>query len=180
MNPKRHDSSQSSSKGARSLARQFAIQCLYALDVQNGQNLQQLNLLVESPEKNFYDDDDKNIPDFIPPQTKELTLKWAAQTWKHINTIDQAITAFSSNWKINRIALVDRSIIRLAVYQLRFCPDIPPSVIINEAVELAKEFCAAQSPAFINGLLDAIQKQKNNSAIPTTVVTLPPVAPPNT
>jgi N utilization substance protein B len=177
MNPKSHEKTPTQNKGARSLARQFAIQCLYALDVQNGQNLQQLNLIVDRAEKNLFDDDDKSIPTFIPPQTKELTLKWATQAWKHINTIDQAITAFSSNWKLNRIALVDRSILRLAVYQLRFCPDIPPSVIINEAVELAKEFCAAQSPAFINGLLDAIQKSKPGAAIPITTVILPPIEP---
>lgn len=148
-----------SSKGARSLARQFAVQCLYALDVQNGHNLESLATMVGQAEKLFFDDE-RGEPPFIPPQSRELTLKWAAEAWKHIHSIDEAISAFSSNWKLNRIAVVDRSILRLSVYQLRYCPDIPPSVVINEAVELAKEFCAASSPGFINGLLDGIQKNK--------------------
>ncbi|MHC4639566.1 MAG: transcription antitermination protein NusB, partial [Planctomycetota bacterium] len=54
---------------------------------------------------------------------------------------------------------VDKSILRLAVYQLKFCPDIPPRVVINEAIELAKRFGSDKSPSFVNGVLDAIFKK---------------------
>jgi N utilization substance protein B len=55
--------------------------------------------------------------------------------------------------------MVDRSILRLSVYQLLFCPDIPPKVVINEAIELAKKYSTEKSPGFVNGVLDAILKK---------------------
>ena len=62
-------------------------------------------------------------------------------------------------WQLSRLSAVDKSILRLAVYQLKFCPDIPPRVVINEAIELAKKFSTAQSSAFVNGVLDAVLKK---------------------
>jgi len=62
-------------------------------------------------------------------------------------------------WQFTRLSPVDKSILRLAVYQLKFCPDIPPKVVINEAIELAKKFSTDKSPAFVNGVLDAILKK---------------------
>jgi N utilization substance protein B len=62
-------------------------------------------------------------------------------------------------WDLSRLSFVDKNILRLAVYQLRFCPDIPPKVVINEALELAKKFGSAKSSAFVNGVLDSIFKK---------------------
>jgi N utilization substance protein B len=59
--------------------------------------------------------------------------------------------------------MVDKSILRLSVYQLKFCGDIPPKVVINEAIELAKKFSTEQSPGFVNGVLDAVLKKNINS-----------------
>lgn len=71
--------------------------------------------------------------------------------------IDLIIKQFSSNWKINRMSGVDRNIIRIAVYELLYCPDIPSKVSINEAIETGKKFGSKKSGAFINGILDGIR-----------------------
>lgn len=69
--------------------------------------------------------------------------------------IDDVLTQVSRNWRIERMARVDRTILRLALFELRHRDDIPARVTLNEAVELAKRFGAAEAPAFVNGLLDS-------------------------
>jgi N utilization substance protein B len=81
--------------------------------------------------------------------------------------IDAIIENFSDNWKISRMSCVDRNIMRIAVYELLYCQDIPPKVSINEAIEIGKKFGTEESGAFINGILDSIRmalKEKENSA----------------
>ncbi len=73
--------------------------------------------------------------------------------------IDQTIETFSSNWKISRMGYVDRNILRIAAYELLFCPDIPPKVAINEAVDIGKLYGTEDSGAFINGILDGIYRK---------------------
>lgn len=71
--------------------------------------------------------------------------------------IDQVIERYSSNWKIRRMACVDRNILRIAVFEMLYCPDIPAKVSINEAIDIGKRFGAPGSGAFINGILDSIR-----------------------
>ena len=89
----------------------------------------------------------------------KLAEEWCKKTWENLSQCDELIAASTIRWKLSRLSLVDKSILRLAVYQLRFCPDIPPKVVINEAIELAKKFSTAQAPAFVNGVLDAVLKK---------------------
>ncbi len=70
--------------------------------------------------------------------------------------IDPIIERFSSNWKMSRMSCVDRNIIRIAVYELLFCGDIPSKVSMNEAIDIGKKFGGEESGAFINGILDSI------------------------
>lgn len=79
--------------------------------------------------------------------------------------IDALIERFSSNWKINRMGCVDRNILRIGAYELLFCPDIPPKVSINEAVDIGKLYGTEESGAFINGILDGIYQQERSPAI---------------
>ena len=72
-------------------------------------------------------------------------------------TIDTVIEQFSSNWKISRMSCVDRNILRIAVFELLYCADIPPKVSINEAIDVGKRFGTEESGAFINGILDSIR-----------------------
>ena len=74
-----------------------------------------------------------------------------------VETIDGAITAASTNWRFERIAAIDRNILRIGAYELMKEPETPASVIIDEAVELAKRFGEADSPSFVNGVLDAVR-----------------------
>jgi len=71
--------------------------------------------------------------------------------------IDSIIENFSDNWKISRMSCVDRNIMRIAVYELLYCQDIPPKVSINEAIDIGKKFGTEESGAFINGILDSVR-----------------------
>ena len=74
--------------------------------------------------------------------------------------IDEILKKHAKNWRLERMAAIDRNILRLGVYELR--ADTPPKVVINEAVELAKKFSSEESGAFINGVLDAIRKSAHS------------------
>ncbi|MGH7409256.1 MAG: transcription antitermination factor NusB [Candidatus Methylomirabilales bacterium] len=78
--------------------------------------------------------------------------------------IDAAIQGVAEHWAFERLALVDRNILRLAAYELLFCEDIPPKVAINEAIELAKAFGGEESGRFVNGLLDALRSRPRPAA----------------
>jgi N utilization substance protein B len=71
--------------------------------------------------------------------------------------IDVLIEKYSKNWKIQRMSRVDRNVMRIAVFEMLFCPDIPPKVSINEAIDVAKKFGTEESGAFINGIVDRIR-----------------------
>ncbi len=75
--------------------------------------------------------------------------------------IDQIIESHSSNWRLHRMSCVDRNILRLAVYELYYCSDIPAKVSINEAIDIGKKFGTKESGSFINGLLDSIRKKND-------------------
>jgi N utilization substance protein B len=75
-----------------------------------------------------------------------------------IEPIDQLIRAHAQNWRLERMAAVDRSILRLAVYELLHCPETPPHAVINEALEIARRFSGEGSVEFVNGILDTILK----------------------
>ena len=122
------------------------MQALYQLDVQGSDILERLgDFFVE----NAPDDD----------SVRKLAWDWTKGTWENVTQCDEVIVASTIEWQISRLSFVDKSILRLAVYQLKFCPDVPPKVVINEAIELAKKYSTAQSPGFVNGVLDAVRKR---------------------
>jgi N utilization substance protein B len=71
--------------------------------------------------------------------------------------VDNIIRRFSNNWKLSRMACVDRNVLRIAVYEMLYCEDIPYKVSINEAIDVAKKYGTEESGAFINGILDSIR-----------------------
>lgn len=75
-----------------------------------------------------------------------------------VEDLDVAITEASRNWKLPRMASVDRNLLRLAAYEILYCPDIPRSVSINEAIEIAKRFSGTEAASFINGVLDQLKE----------------------
>ena len=82
----------------------------------------------------------------------------------HADDIDRRLTAAADNWRLQRMALVDRNVLRLGGYELLFTPETPAAVVLDEAVELARRFGAAGSPAFVNGVLDRLRQDAVPSA----------------
>jgi len=78
--------------------------------------------------------------------------------------IDALITAAAENWRLDRMAAIDRNILRLSAFEMLFCPDVPAKVAINEALELAKRYSTAQSSRFVNGILDRLQEVQDPPA----------------
>jgi N utilization substance protein B len=75
---------------------------------------------------------------------------------EHQAQIDTMISQLAENWRLDRMAAIDRNILRLGAYEMLFCPDVPGKVAINEALELAKRYSTAQSSRFVNGILDRV------------------------
>lgn len=95
---------------------------------------------------------------------RDLATKWTVGVRDNMEACDDMIKAAAIKWQMSRLSFVDKSILRLSVYQLRFCGDIPGSVVINEAIEIAKKYSAEQSPGFVNGVLDAVKKKLESEA----------------
>jgi N utilization substance protein B len=131
----------------RRRAREYALQVLFQLDVTN-------NKFIDEALKNFW----KNIKE--DDDVKEFANDIVIGTRENIDSIDKIIKKTAEHWAINRIAVVDRNILRAATYELLYRSDIPPSVVMNEAIEIAKKFSTEDSASFINGILDKIQKSK--------------------
>jgi N utilization substance protein B len=96
--------------------------------------------------------------DFID-ETRDFSAKLAKETWQHKAAIDKIISKQAVDWSLERMGVVDRNILRLAIYELEFAKETPYSVVINEAVEMAKKFGSDESARFINGILGALAKK---------------------
>ncbi len=128
--------------GIRRKGRELALQLLFQLDF-NHENIAEVI-------SNFWD----NHP--TPVKIKEFAEGLVTGTRSKIVDIDVHIADCARNWKISRMSVVDRNILRLAVYELLFRDDIPLKVTINEALDIAKKYSSEQASKFINGVLDKI------------------------
>jgi N utilization substance protein B len=97
-------------------------------------------------------------------ETREAAERLAGGAQAELARIDEAIAGAALNWRFDRIAAVDRNILRVGVYELLCEPATPAAVILDEAVEMAKRFGEADSPAFVNGVLDAIRRRVRPTA----------------
>lgn len=84
----------------------------------------------------------------------------------HKAEIDSILKKNTEHWRLDRMASVDKNILRIGAFELCYCPDIPPKVAINEALELAKKFCSGESSAFVNGILDAVLRHGERAEKP--------------
>jgi len=99
-----------------------------------------------------------------PPTTEELAVRAFAEplirgVLEHQAELDAEIIRHARNWELHRMAVVDRNILRLAIYEMRYREDIPPVVSINEAVDIAKKYSTQDSGKFVNGLLDKVKSE---------------------
>jgi N utilization substance protein B len=133
--------------GARRKARELALQMLYQFDLSgNGPDI-----IIE-----MFEDLQKS-----KPNTREFAERVFRGTVAHIADIDGMIQAQADNWRIARMAVVDRNIIRMSIYEFLHETDTPKLVVIDEAIEIAKKFGNDKSSQFINGILDGILKRYN-------------------
>lgn len=130
--------------GLRRDGREAAIQFLYQVDTHKPTNVEEA--LAEFWKQN---DVSKNVREFANDLLRGALEK--------LPEVDAKIRTLADNWDFERLAAVDRNILRLAVYEMLFRPEIPPVVSINEAIEIAKKFSTAESGKFVNGLLDRVK-----------------------
>jgi transcription antitermination protein NusB len=132
----------------RRIVRERVLQVLYAYEM-NKENLDFLEreILIDIP--------DKTDENFAHNLIDTVLV--------HYNEFDKMIKQRVNNWEMNRIALIDKILLRIGICELLYFPDIPPKVSINEVIEIAKVFSTAGSGKFINGILDAILSELKNS-----------------
>jgi transcription antitermination protein NusB len=128
-------------KSRRRIVREKVLQILYAYEM-NNDSLQPLSSEILNE---ITDEADKNF-------AQDLIRKVLA----NVEDLDKKIVHRVNNWEMNRIALIDKILLRMGICELLHFPDIPPKVSINESIEIAKDFSTAGSAKFINGILDAI------------------------
>jgi N utilization substance protein B len=145
------------SSGSRRQAREAALQILYRMD---GLQTTELEALLSDPRRLAAELANHFAHFLVPEGQREFAAELAAGALRDRQKIDTLIEGAQTPWKLTRMAAIDRNLLRLAVHELLHFTDIPPSVTINEAIELAKEFSSADSPAFINGILDQIAREK--------------------
>jgi N utilization substance protein B len=131
----------------RSRARMQALQILFQREVTGSSAVR----IIE--ERSFVDDE------FGPNEPSEFCRTLALGTEENLAVVDQRLSEVSEHWVVSRMPLVDRNILRLAVFELMFLDEIPPSVTINEAVELAKTYGGEDSSKFVNGVLGKVADQ---------------------
>ena len=103
----------------------------------------------------------------------EFTEGLIAGVKGHLARIDEAISAAADNWRVDRMAAIDRNILRLGVYEMIICREIPSKVAINEALELAKRYSTAQSSRFVNGILDRVLQSELQAQAQAIMATHP-------
>ena len=143
--------------GTRRIAREQALQALFYMDMHLDP--------VEDPVGLFCSCFTEEKP------TEPFFHRLVNGVLENREAIDALIEQFSSNWKLARMSCVDRNILRIAVFELLFCADIPPKVSINEAIDVGKRFGTEESGSFINGILDSIRlaiKANKVSCVPKT------------
>ncbi len=98
-------------------------------------------------------------------EVKDFMQELVSKVVDHMKEIDLTLQKYSEHWTLDRMTVIDRNILRLGVCELMHSQTIPPKVVINEAVEIAKKFGSEESPDFINGILDKIFKEMNRGIV---------------
>ncbi|MCJ7705765.1 MAG: transcription antitermination factor NusB [Desulfobacterales bacterium] len=131
--------------GKRRRSREFALQVLYQLEITKQGALQAMVQLREN---------------FSPEEGEdEFAKRIVLGVTEHRQEIDRLIEERSENWRLNRMTIIDRNILRIAIFELLYCDDIPPKATLNEAIDLGKRYGSEESGSFINGILDRIQNE---------------------
>ena len=156
--------------GTRREARERAVQFLFQYDLNLPADLEaalgrfwdaQRAASIEAEEAGPTWGQPRELP---PPTAEDTATRVFAEplirgTLEHREEIDEHIRRVAKNWELHRIAVVDRNILRLAIYEMMYREDIPPVVSINEAIDIAKRYSTPDSGKFVNGILDKIRSE---------------------
>lgn len=130
--------------GARSKARKRALDVLYAADLRGHSATDALDTAIADGEG----------------PTNDYTAVLVRGVTEHVTRIDELLSQFSQGWTLERMPAVDRNVLRLGVWELLYAADVPDQVALSEATALVRELSTDDSPAFVNGILGAIQRDK--------------------
>jgi len=136
---------------ARRRAREAALQMLYQWEV--GRSSPGDAILTYWPTR----DEQADLPD----EHREFANALVRGTAERVEALDRMLAAHTQNWRVERMAVIDRLVLRLSAYELVAEPETPARVIINEALELARSYSGEEAVAFVNGVLDAVRKELN-------------------
>ena len=131
--------------GPRRKAREYALQMLFQWDITRDS--------IDQIASTFFDGLDE------PPAVTDFARQLVTRTVEHVEEIDRLITRHAEHWRLDRMATLDRNLLRLATQEFLLDKETPKTVVINEAIEIARRFSAQESPQFINGILDSIKKE---------------------
>ncbi len=134
----------------RTRAREYALQVLYQMDITRDDS----NAALE----NFWQ---AHTDEEIAQELKDFTSELVKGVADNLEVIDKKISHYAANWKLERMAVVDRNVMRMSCLELLFREDIPPKVSINEAVDLAKKYSGPEAGKFVNAILDKVKSEKD-------------------
>lgn len=141
--------------GQRRKSREVALQMLYQLEMTGQAPHEVIDLFYElAPEE-----DDRKAE--ILSSARPFAEKIVNGVYLHRDEIDRMIVEASENWRLERMSIIDRNVLRIAVFEMLYCLEIPPKVSINEAIDLGKTFGSPDSGSFINGILDHLLPEIN-------------------
>jgi N utilization substance protein B len=144
----------------RRSSRESALQVLYQIDITKNDTQKSL----------------AQFQDYFPEEKKigttrsgdDFMERLVLGVLEHCKEIDRLIQSYSENWRLDRMSVIDRAILRMATFELLYCEEIPPKVTLDEAIELGKRFGSEDSGSFINGILDRIQNEVVRKPLGTT------------
>jgi N utilization substance protein B len=131
--------------GTRRKAREYALQMLFQWDITRDS--------IDQIGATFWENTDE------PPEVADFARALVSGTVEHVEKIDALIQRHAEHWRLDRMAVVDRNLLRLAVQEFLYDVETPKTVVINEAIEIARRFSSQESPQFINGILDSIKRE---------------------
>lgn len=137
----------------RTLSREIALKILYAVDIAKEP--------VEEICRKFWENSEE-----IDGSVKEFSDFLVYGVEANREEVDKIISTYADNWKLGRMATIDRNILRIASFELLYETDIPPKVAINEAIEMAKKYGDRDSGKFVNGILDKVSKTEQRKSDP--------------
>lgn len=147
----------------RSQGRVLALQALCVFDALGDDFLPELDAFIRDSRGHV--ETGLELP--VRPDAQRFARVLAEGAWKRRAAYDERLAACVKDWSVGRMSHVDRNILRLGLHELLDTPDTAPQIIINEAVELAHRFGDANSPAFVNGVLDAVRREAGIAVWPT-------------